>query len=152
MTDRKSDTPYLDELIAQIKDPFALTEENLSWLDAPAVGREKLTPYASATDLPDDKEITFILVNAQKTGDAHYFDHAREVAERARAMYLAREERAEAFRQAELNLRFEGLDPTTDASYEDVKARVIAGELTFAEGKAEILAHHRQQSAANKAK
>lgn len=44
MTDRKSDTPYLDELIAQIKDPFALTEENLSWLDAPAVGREKLTP------------------------------------------------------------------------------------------------------------
>jgi hypothetical protein len=59
-------------------------------------------------------------------------------------------ERMEAFRQAEASLRLEGLDPIGDVHYEAIKARVIVGELTIAEGKAEILARHRQQSAAAK--
>ena len=57
-------------------------------------------------------------------------------------------ERAEAFRQAEASLRLEGLDPAGDNHYEAVKARVIAGEISFAEGKAEIVAYHRHHARA----
>ncbi len=49
---------------------------------------------------------------------------------------------AEAFREAEVNLWLEGLDPRGQEPYESVKARVIAGDITAAEGKAELIQYH----------
>lgn len=65
-------------------------------------------------------------------------------------MLMIDSERAEAFRQAEASLHLEGLNPAGDAHYEAVKARVIVGEISFAEGKAEIIAHHRQHARAQR--
>lgn len=50
--------------------------------------------------------------------------------------------RIEGFRKAEASLRLEGMDPSGSALYESVKARIISGELTYEQGRAEILAYH----------
>jgi len=50
----------------------------------------------------------------------------------------------EAFRDAEASLLLEGLDPTTDPGYRDLKARFIAGTITFEEAKAAIAAQYRE--------
>jgi hypothetical protein len=46
------------------------------------------------------------------------------------------------FVEAEASLRLEGLTPTDN--FFAVKARILAGEITFEQGEAEILAHHRK--------
>ncbi|MCX8567026.1 MAG: hypothetical protein ON057_001753 [Glomeribacter sp. 1016415] len=56
-------------------------------------------------------------------------------------------ELAGAFRQAEASLRVEGLDLSGRDYYEAIKARMITGEITAAEGKAEIVQYHQQARA-----
>ncbi|HME59421.1 MAG TPA: antitoxin VbhA family protein [Terracidiphilus sp.] len=52
-----------------------------------------------------------------------------------------KEKLEQGFAEAEASLRLEGLTPT-DNLYA-VKARILAGEITFEQGKQEILAYHR---------
>lgn len=53
------------------------------------------------------------------------------------------------FRKAEASLRLEGMDPSGTPLYESVKARIISGELSYDEGRAEILAHHQTRAHSN---
>lgn len=55
-------------------------------------------------------------------------------------------QREEAFRDAEASLLLEGLDPTTDPGYCDLKARFIAGTITFEEAKAAIKVQYREST------
>lgn len=48
--------------------------------------------------------------------------------------------RIEGFRKAEASLRLEGMDPSGTPLYESIKARIISGELTYEQGRSEILA------------
>lgn len=48
----------------------------------------------------------------------------------------------EGFRKAEASLRLEGKDPSGTPLYESIKARIISGELTYEQGRAEILAYY----------
>ena len=48
------------------------------------------------------------------------------------------------FRKAEASLRLEGMDPSGTPLYESVKARILSGEITYGEGRAEILAHYQK--------
>lgn len=50
--------------------------------------------------------------------------------------------RIEGFRKAEASLRLEGMDPSGKPLYESVKARIISGELTYEQGRSEILAYY----------
>ena len=50
------------------------------------------------------------------------------------------------FAEAEASVRLEGLTPTEN--FFAVKARILAGEVSFEQGKKEILAFHRAKSAA----
>lgn len=50
--------------------------------------------------------------------------------------------RIEGFRKAEASLRLEGMDPSGTPLYESVKARIISGELTYKQGRSEILAYY----------
>ncbi|WP_033783880.1 MULTISPECIES: antitoxin VbhA family protein [Enterobacterales] len=50
--------------------------------------------------------------------------------------------RIEGFRKAEASLRIEGMDPSGTPLYESIKARIISGELTYEQGRAEILAYY----------
>ncbi|ELY4797921.1 HigA family addiction module antidote protein [Cronobacter sakazakii] len=50
--------------------------------------------------------------------------------------------RIEGFRKAEASLRLEGKDPSGTPLYESVKARIILGELTYEQGRSEILAYY----------
>jgi hypothetical protein len=50
--------------------------------------------------------------------------------------------RAEAFRDAEASLLLEGLDPTTDARYREIKAKLIAGTISFDEAEAALNAQY----------
>lgn len=50
--------------------------------------------------------------------------------------------RIEGFRKAEASLRLEGMDPSGTPLYESVKARIISGELTYEQGRSEILAYY----------
>jgi len=45
------------------------------------------------------------------------------------------------FAEAEASVRLEGLEPTEN--FFAVKARILAGEISFEQGQEEILAHHR---------
>lgn len=49
--------------------------------------------------------------------------------------------RIEGFRKAEASLRLEGMDPSGTPLYESIKARIISGELTYEQGRSEILAY-----------
>jgi len=53
------------------------------------------------------------------------------------------------FRKAEASLRLEGMDPSGTPLYESVKARLLSGELTFDEGRAEIRAHYQMRTNTN---
>ncbi len=59
---------------------------------------------------------------------------------------LTRELLLESFRKAEASLRLEGLDPVGTSPYESVKTRILSGEMTFDEGRAEIKSHYRKRS------
>lgn len=50
--------------------------------------------------------------------------------------------RIEGFRKAEASLRLEGMDPSGNPFYESIKARIISGELTYEQGRSEILAYY----------
>ncbi|WP_312181585.1 HigA family addiction module antitoxin [Pantoea sp. CTOTU46764] len=50
--------------------------------------------------------------------------------------------RIEGFRKAEASLRLEGKDPNGTPLYESIKARIISGELTYEQGRSEILAYY----------
>lgn len=50
--------------------------------------------------------------------------------------------RIEGFRKAEASLRLEGKDPSGTPLYESIKARIISGELTYEQGRSEILAYY----------
>lgn len=50
--------------------------------------------------------------------------------------------RIEGFRKAETSLRLEGMDPCGTPLYESIKARIISGELTYEQGRSEILAYY----------
>lgn len=56
---------------------------------------------------------------------------------------MTRTELVEAFRQAEASLSLEGLDPTESEQYNALKARVIAGELSFDEARVIFTEWHR---------
>ena len=46
------------------------------------------------------------------------------------------------FRKAEASLRLEGKDPSGTPLYKSIKARIISGELTYEQGRSEILAYY----------
>ncbi len=50
--------------------------------------------------------------------------------------------RIEGFRKAEASLRLEGMDPSGTLLYESIKARIISGDLTYEQGRSEILAYY----------
>lgn len=50
--------------------------------------------------------------------------------------------RNEGFRKAEASLRLEGMDPSGTPLYESIKTRIISGELTYEQGRSEILAYY----------
>lgn len=50
--------------------------------------------------------------------------------------------RIEGFRKAEVSLRLEGMDPSSTPLYDSIKARIISGELTYEQGRSEILAYY----------
>lgn len=58
----------------------ARTAEEQEWLDAPPVGREILPE-----DLTTPEAIAAYLADAEQRGEPDYLEHAREVAEHARA-------------------------------------------------------------------
>ena len=60
---------------------------------------------------------------------------------------MTKEQRIEAFRRAEANLQFEGMNPNGHAYYELIKARVIEGEMTATEGKQALILYHQQKQA-----
>jgi len=53
------------------------------------------------------------------------------------------------FRKAEASLRLEGMDPSGTPLYESVKARILSGEVTYDEARAEVLAYHRKRVISN---
>lgn len=57
--------------------------------------------------------------------------------------------RLSGFRKAEASLRLEGMDPSGTPLYESVKARLLSGEITYDEGRAEILAHYSKRANSN---
>lgn len=57
-----------------------------------------------------------------------------------------RQLRVDGFRKAEASLRLEGMDPSGTPLYESVKARILSGEITYGEGRAEILAHYQKRA------
>lgn len=50
--------------------------------------------------------------------------------------------RIEGFRKAGASLRLEGMDPSGTPLYESIKARIISGELSYEQGRSEILAYY----------
>jgi hypothetical protein len=50
------------------------------------------------------------------------------------------------FAEAEASVRLEGLTPTEN--FFTVKARILAGEVTFEQGQREILSYHRTKNSA----
>ena len=79
----------LDELLAEAEasGQYPLPPEQREWVDAPAVGREPLTPFDPAEALTTAEAISAFLAEAEAAGDPAYVEHAREVAARARAMH-----------------------------------------------------------------
>ncbi|AVM99040.1 hypothetical protein CXB56_02940 (plasmid) [Escherichia coli] len=57
--------------------------------------------------------------------------------------------RARGFEKAEASLRLEGMDPSGPPPpplYEGIKQRIIAGEITYEQGRAEIFEYHAQRA------
>ncbi|MHC9396127.1 antitoxin VbhA family protein, partial [Serratia ureilytica] len=59
---------------------------------------------------------------------------------------MTKQQRIDGFRKAEASLKLEGMDPAGTPFYESVKARIISGEITYEQGKAEILSHHKARA------
>ncbi|MGV4148630.1 MULTISPECIES: antitoxin VbhA family protein [Klebsiella] len=56
------------------------------------------------------------------------------------------EVRKEAFRRAEASLFLSSKDPKGSSFFNEIKNKVINGELTYEEAKREVLNHHIEQS------
>ena len=56
---------------------------------------------------------------------------------------MSERQRREGFRKAEASLRLEGIDPSGTPRYEGIKARIISGEISYEQGREEILRYHR---------
>ncbi|HFZ9234697.1 TPA: antitoxin VbhA family protein [Salmonella enterica subsp. enterica serovar Saintpaul] len=54
--------------------------------------------------------------------------------------------RARGFEKAEASLRLEGMDPSGTPLYEGIKQRIISGEITYEQGRAEIFEYHAQRA------
>ncbi|WPD75052.1 antitoxin VbhA family protein [Dickeya fangzhongdai] len=61
------------------------------------------------------------------------------------------EARKEAFRKAEASLFLSGKDPNGSPFYNEIKNKVINGELTYEEAKREVLNYHIEKSKDKKA-
>ncbi|WP_249214466.1 hypothetical protein [Burkholderia cenocepacia] len=72
---------------AEASGQYPLPPGQREWVDAPAVGREGLTPYDPAECLTSAEALAAFLADAEATADPAYIEHAREVAARARAMH-----------------------------------------------------------------
>lgn len=59
--------------------------------------------------------------------------------------------RIEGFLKAEASLKLEGMDPSGTPLYESVKARIISGELTYEQGRSEILVFYTKADTAGPA-
>ncbi len=59
---------------------------------------------------------------------------------------MTKQQRIDGFRKAEASLKLEGMDPSGTPFYESVKARIISGEITYEQGKAEILSHYKARA------
>lgn len=55
--------------------------------------------------------------------------------------------RARGFKKAEASLKLEGMDPSGTPLYESIKKRVVAGEISYEQGRTEIFSYY-----ANRAK
>ncbi len=78
----------VDELLADLKaGEYPLPPSEREWVNAPAVGREPLTPYDPAEPLTTADAVAAFLADAEATADPAYIEHAREVAARARTMH-----------------------------------------------------------------
>ena len=85
--DDSATRPTMAELLAASDYSQPQPPEEREWVDAPAVGREPLTPFDPAGTLTTAAAISAFLAEAEATGDPAYIEHAREVAARARAMH-----------------------------------------------------------------
>jgi len=56
------------------------------------------------------------------------------------------QKRIEGFRKAEASLRLENMDPAGTPLYENIKKRIIFGDITYGQGRAEILAHYQKRA------
>ncbi|EEW4238926.1 TPA: antitoxin VbhA family protein [Escherichia coli] len=54
--------------------------------------------------------------------------------------------RARGFKKAEASLKLEGMDPSGTPLYEDVKKRIIAGDVSYEQGRAEIFEHYARRA------
>lgn len=77
----------LAELLAASDYSQPQPPEEREWVDAPAVGRELLTPFDPAEHLTCTEAIAAFLADAEATADPAYIEHAREVVARAKAMH-----------------------------------------------------------------
>ncbi|EBM5962837.1 hypothetical protein D2B43_17885 [Salmonella enterica] len=59
--------------------------------------------------------------------------------------------RERGFKKAEASLKLEGMDPSGTPLYESVKKRIIAGEASYEQGRAEILEHYLRRAKQNQA-
>jgi len=59
---------------------------------------------------------------------------------------MTKQQRIDGFRKAEASLKLEGMDPSGSPLYESVKARIISGEITYEQGKAEISSYHKARA------
>lgn len=55
---------------------------------------------------------------------------------------MSEEQRRRGVMKAEASLRLEGMDPSGTPRYESIKARIISGQITYEQGRAEILEYH----------
>ena len=85
--DDSATRPTMAELLAASDYSQPQPPEEREWVDAPAVGREPLTPFDPAETLTTAEAISAFLAEAEAAGDPAYVEHAREVAARARAMH-----------------------------------------------------------------
>jgi len=57
--------------------------------------------------------------------------------------------RSDGFYKAKASLRLEGMDPSGTPLYESIKMRILSGEITRDEGRAEIRAHYQKRENGN---
>ncbi|MDX5630677.1 MULTISPECIES: antitoxin VbhA family protein [unclassified Brenneria] len=54
--------------------------------------------------------------------------------------------RIRGFQKAEASLELEGMNPNGTPLYEDIKKRIISGEISYEQGKAEVFEYHSRRA------